>query len=62
MTSDPTTTTRLDLHAAADEVARVAAGVRDDQLGGPTPCPDYSVAALLDHLMGLSFAVIQAAR
>jgi uncharacterized protein (TIGR03086 family) len=62
MTSDPTTTTGLDLHAAADEVARVAAGVRDDQLSGPTPCPGYPVAALLDHLMGLSVAFIQAAR
>lgn len=37
-------------------------GVDDDELSGSTPCPDWSVAALLDHLMGLSFAFTQAAR
>ena len=62
MTSEPTTTARLDLHCAADEVARLVAGVRDDHLGGTTPCPDYPVAALLDHLMGLCTAFIHAAR
>src|SRR5215204_7822527 len=62
MTSEPTTSTRLDLHAATEEAARVASGVRDEQLGGTTPCPDYPVAALLDHLMGLSVAFTCAAR
>jgi uncharacterized protein (TIGR03086 family) len=63
MTSEPTTTPPpLDLHPAADEVARIVAGVRDDHLGGTTPCPDYPVAALLDHLMGLCIAFTQAAR
>ncbi len=62
MTSEPTTTDRLDLRPAADEVARLVAGVRDDHLGGTTPCPDYPVAALLDHLMGLCVAFTYAAR
>src|SRR5215218_5617157 len=62
MTSELTTSTRLDLHAATEEAARVASGVRDEQLGGTTPCPDYPVAALLDHLMGLSVAFTYAAR
>jgi uncharacterized protein (TIGR03086 family) len=52
----------LDLAPAAREVARLLDGVTDDQLAGPTPCPDYPVAALLDHLMGLSLAFTWAAR
>jgi uncharacterized protein (TIGR03086 family) len=52
----------LDLNPAAREVARLLDGVTDDQLAGPTPCPDYPVAALLDHLMGLSMAFTWAAR
>ena len=62
MTSQPTTTTHPDLHAATDAVARLVAGVEDEHLGGRTPCPDYSVAALLDHLMGLCVAFTCAAR
>jgi uncharacterized protein (TIGR03086 family) len=49
-------TRTVDLGAAAAEVARVVAGVRDDQLGDPTPCEGTSVAALLDHLVGLTLA------
>lgn len=52
----------LDLQLAAREVARLLDGVRDDQLADPTPCPDYPVGALLDHLMGLSLAFTWAAR
>ncbi|MEJ3749557.1 TIGR03086 family metal-binding protein [Actinomycetes bacterium KLBMP 9797] len=52
----------IDLQPATAEVARLLDGVADSQLGGPTPCPEYSVAALLDHLMGLSLAFTAAAR
>ena len=36
-------------------------GVDDGELLNPTPCPDWTVATLLDHLMGLSVAFTQAA-
>jgi uncharacterized protein (TIGR03086 family) len=52
----------IDLAPAAREVERLLDGVKEDQLSGPTPCPDYSVAGLLDHLMGLSLAFTWAAR
>ena len=47
--------TMLDLGPAAAEVKRVATGVRDEQLGDPTPS-DISVGALINHLLGLAVA------
>jgi uncharacterized protein (TIGR03086 family) len=52
----------LDLDPAAREVARLLDGVTDDKLADPTPCADTPVAAMLDHLMGLSLAFTWAAR
>lgn len=52
----------LDLDPAVREVIRLLDGVTDDQLAGPTPCVNTSVAALLDHLMGLSLAFTWGAR
>lgn len=49
-------TTTVDLGAAASETARVVAGVRDHELCDPTPCEGTSVAAMLDHLVGLTLA------
>jgi uncharacterized protein (TIGR03086 family) len=46
--------TNPDLAPTAAEVARVIAGVRDDQLTDPTPCAGTSVAAMLDHFVGLT--------
>ena len=54
-------TTTFDLAPAADELRRVVAGVRDEQLPAPTPCEDTSVAGLLDHLVGLTSAFARAA-
>ena len=51
----------LDLEPATLEVTRLLDGVREDRLDAPTPCADTSVAALLDHLMGLSLAFTWAA-
>lgn len=50
-----------DLAPAAAETARIVAGIRDDQLADPTPCPGTSVAGLLDHLIGLTAAFRMAA-
>jgi uncharacterized protein (TIGR03086 family) len=47
---------------AAAAVSRLLDGVNDKQLSGPTPCTGLPVAALLDHLMGLSLAFTWAAR
>ncbi|MEU8997017.1 TIGR03086 family metal-binding protein [Streptomyces caniferus] len=38
------------LDAAADAALPVLRGVRDDQMGLPTPCAEYDVRALLNHL------------
>jgi uncharacterized protein (TIGR03086 family) len=56
-----TTTSVLDLTASVAEVSRRVAAVREDQLPGPTPCADTSVAALLDHLHGLAVGLRLAA-
>jgi uncharacterized protein (TIGR03086 family) len=51
----------LDLDPAAREISQLLDGIKDSQLGDPTPC-DNTVAGLLDHLMGLSLAFTWAAR
>ncbi len=51
-----------DLAPAAEVVAAVVRGVRDDDLDRPTPCPGTSVAAMLVHLAGLTSAFAAAAR
>jgi uncharacterized protein (TIGR03086 family) len=55
-------TTTLDLTPQTDLVARIVAGVRDEQLGDPTPDVGIPVAGLLDHLLGLTTAFTMAAR
>jgi uncharacterized protein (TIGR03086 family) len=53
--------TTIDLGPATGAVARVVAGVRDDQLTAPTPCAGTPVAGILDHLAGLAYAFRMAA-
>ena len=50
-----------DLEPAARQLAALVAGVGDDQLGAPTPCPAYTLGDLLDHVGGLSLAFTGAA-
>lgn len=55
-------TTMVDLRPAALRMADLVAGVPDDALAAPTPCPEYSVGDLLDHVGGLALAFTAAAR
>jgi uncharacterized protein (TIGR03086 family) len=52
----------LDFDPPVRRLRALLLGLDDDELMNPTPCPDWTVAALLDHLMGLSFAFTLAAR
>jgi len=46
----------IDLSSSATQLAGIVGQVKDDQLDDPTPCPDYSVAGLLDHIAGFCLA------
>ena len=43
-----------DLATAANQMTRLVNGVRDDQLEDPTPCPDYTLGDLLQHVRGVA--------
>ena len=51
-----------DLGSAAYELTRLVNGVREDQLGDPTPCPRYTLGDLLQHVRGLAEAFTLAGR
>src|SRR3954447_10058693 len=51
-----------DLGPAAHEMARLVQGVRDDQLRAATPCPEYALGDLLQHVRGLAEAFTLAGR
>lgn len=51
-----------DLGHAAEEMSRVVREVGDDQLTAPTPCPDYTLGDLVEHVLGLATAFTRAAR
>jgi uncharacterized protein (TIGR03086 family) len=53
---------QFDLQPATDRMAELVRNVGDDQLSNPTPCQQYTLADLLDHVDGLSFAFAAAAR
>lgn len=54
--------TRIDLEPAARGLIGIVRAVGDADLVRPTPCPDYTVGDLLDHVAGLSVAFAAAAR
>ena len=49
-------TTTVDLTPAARRMAELIAGVPDDRLRGPTPCPAYTLGDLVEHVGGLALA------
>jgi uncharacterized protein (TIGR03086 family) len=51
-----------DLTPAASRLAQLVAGVTDDQLAGPTPCPAYRLGDLIEHVGGLALAFTASAR
>jgi uncharacterized protein (TIGR03086 family) len=51
----------VDLEPATRRMADLISGVSDELLDGPTPCPEYTLGDLLDHVGGLSLAFTAAA-
>ncbi|HWJ11958.1 MAG TPA: TIGR03086 family metal-binding protein [Nocardioides sp.] len=54
--------TTLDLGPATTTLAGLVAAVTDEQLALPTPCEEYTVGDLVDHVGGLAVAFTGAAR
>jgi uncharacterized protein (TIGR03086 family) len=52
----------VDLDPAARRMVDLIAGVPDERLDGPTPCPDYTLGDLVDHVAGLTLAFTAAAK
>lgn len=46
----------IDLTPTTERVAALLAAIPDDALTGPTPCPEYTVGDLVDHVCGLTVA------
>ena len=55
-------TDRIDLGPAATTMAQLVRNTRDDDLAKPTPCADYTLGDLLDHVGGLAIAFTGAAQ
>ncbi|MEJ7832061.1 MAG: TIGR03086 family metal-binding protein [Nocardioides sp.] len=49
-----TTMDTIDFRPSTTAMARVLAGIGDDQVSAATPCPDYTVADLVEHVVGLT--------
>ncbi len=53
---------RTDLARNFTHAVTIVVGVSPDQLGDSTPCPDYDVATLIDHLIGASWLGVALSR
>lgn len=54
--------TLVDLEPATKLMTGLVTGVPDELLNRPTPCPEYTLGDLLDHVGGLALAFSAAAR
>jgi uncharacterized protein (TIGR03086 family) len=54
--------TPLDLDPAVQELKALIDGTKDDAFDRQTPCPDWTVGDLVDHVVGLTWAFTQTAR
>lgn len=52
----------LDLTTVTDRAADLVESIPEEALGDPTPCPDYTVGDLAEHVGGLALAFAWAAR
>ena len=52
----------LDFDPPVRQIRALLLGITDDHLTAPTPCPEWTVGDLLDHIMGLCWAFTQAAQ
>jgi uncharacterized protein (TIGR03086 family) len=52
----------IDMHPGADRLAALVRTVPDDALSRPTPCSDYTVGDLLDHISGFAVGIAAAGR
>ena len=51
-----------ELGPAAKRMADLIEGVPDELLGAPTPCPEYTLGDLVDHVEGFALAFTAAAK
>lgn len=54
-------TSKIALGPAAQQMSKLLGGVTDAQLSGRTPCPDYTLGDLIEHVGGLALAFTSAA-
>jgi uncharacterized protein (TIGR03086 family) len=52
----------IDLGPAAERMANLVRNIPDDALTRPTPCPDYSLGDLVEHVGGLTIAFTASAQ
>jgi len=52
----------IDLTPACEQMTKMLGGITDAQLSGPTPCDEYSVAGMIDHVDQVALGAAALAR